>query len=60
MTPDNPSRTLHTVSEACRRLSISRTQLWRLCKDGRLDKIKIGKAGVRITDASVSRFASLH
>lgn len=46
---------LYTVKEACAKLAISRTTLWRMIESGRLRVTRIGKA-VRISEASLVAF----
>jgi excisionase family DNA binding protein len=46
-----------TIDETCRALKISRPLIYRLIKNGQLEKIKLGKAS-RFTGDSVRRLVS--
>ena len=52
---DQHERVLLRPEEAARRLSIGRTQLFELIRDGKLDSIKVGRLR-RIPTASLQKF----
>jgi len=49
---------LRTVRDAGRFLGISKTQIYRLCRSGDLELVKIGPQGTRVTQASIDRYIS--
>jgi excisionase family DNA binding protein len=50
---------LLTIKEVCSRLSISRSKLHELIRSGRIRVVRIGKRGVRIAEAELSRFIEI-
>jgi excisionase family DNA binding protein len=47
---------LLTIKEVCSCLSISRSKLYDLFRSGQLMQVRIGKRGVRISEAEIARF----
>ena len=56
MNPVNDEVGLRTLKGACRFLGVSPSKLYRLCKDGEIELVKIGMRGTRVTQASLDRY----
>ncbi len=48
-----------TIREACKRLAVSRSTLWRLVRAGKLPAVRVGNRAVRIPDAAVEDLLSV-
>lgn len=54
---DQPSVvSLITVNEACARMSIGRSHLYSLIREGRIRTVPIGRRGIRISLGEIERF----
>lgn len=49
---------LLTLKEVCAKLSVSRSKLYELTRSNQLRTVRIGKRGVRISEAELARFIS--